>query len=396
VQRWFGWWVAAAAGLQVALYVVATQPGLAGTSDSVIYLHAAHTLRTAGQLLNPDGSPYRFWPPLYPLLLAAAHGAGAARLLHGACLVGGLAGWSWLGRRLLPTAAALALPWLLALSTPWLVVSKFVWGETLFLALVAAYAVALFQALRWQQRHWWIVATVLAALLPLARTAGFFLLLGVGIGLLLHRATRLGWRSVLHLAVAAVGGIAWHVYALLVAAPSVYRLNRGWAQFFSSAADYGFVLARWLLPVKAAWRPEFPLLWAALLVGFFAVGWPRRAMLSSVPTATPPDTQKLFLRLLWAMASTFVLLLLVSTTFTRSASGLYDSERYASVLVGPVLLLVLHRASAEAASARHARSWAARGVLLVLLAWVAYSGARALGNARQLRQVPGMSWTVGK
>ena len=60
-----------AALVQLTLFATATAPGLAGTSDSIYYLHAAQTLRDSGRLLNPDGTAYRYWPPLYPMLLRA-------------------------------------------------------------------------------------------------------------------------------------------------------------------------------------------------------------------------------------------------------------------------------------------------------------------------------------
>ncbi|WP_460504197.1 hypothetical protein, partial [Hymenobacter agri] len=72
--------------VQLGLFAYCTAPGLAGTSDSRLYLYAAHMLRATSQLLHPDGSPYRYWPPLYPLLLAAVGSLNGVRLLHGAAL----------------------------------------------------------------------------------------------------------------------------------------------------------------------------------------------------------------------------------------------------------------------------------------------------------------------
>ena len=385
--RWF--WPGLALGLllQLGLYAYATAPGLAGTADTTFYLHAARTLRAAGHLLHPDGSPYRYWPPLYPVLLAAVGSLAGARWLHGACLALSLVAWSLTGRRWLPAARAAALPPLLALSTPWLVVSKFGWGETVFLALFAGYAGALLGWLRTARGGWLALATALGFLLPLQRTVGFFLLAGVGVGLLVFAWQHPRWRVpvLLHLLLSSIGGLAWHYYALLLAAPSVYRLNRGWPQFFSSAADYGFVLTRWLLPLRAEWRAMLPVaLWAALLPVLLGLLWPR-------PAPTLPAARRSFggqllrpplLHLLWAGAVALVLFLLVATTFTRSAAGLYDAERYASVLYAPVLLLALHRWPAG-----RGPRWLGT---LILAIWLLYSGARALGNARQLRALPVM------
>jgi hypothetical protein len=383
--------VGLAALVQLALFAAATAPGLAGTSDSGFYLHAAGTLREAGRLLNPDGSAYRYWPPLYPALVALMGSPSGVRVLHGACLVASLVAWSRLGRWLLPGPGAAVLPWAVALSTPWLVVSKFVWGEVAFLALFAGYAGALFQWWRTRQGGWFALAAGLGFLLPLQRTAGFFLLAGVGAGLLLEtRKQPKQWAPLTgHFALTVLGGLAWHYYALLLAAPSVYKLNRGWPQFFSSAADYGFVLSRWLLPVKAAWRPELSLLWALALVGILMLLWPQRPR---GPVAESPSGNELpsatrFLRVLWTSTVVFVLLLIISTTFTRSAAGLHDAERYASVLFAPVVVLAVHRVAGQAG--RPGLPQLARLVVMGVVGfWLLYSAGRAVSNVAALRKLP--------
>jgi hypothetical protein len=388
----FAWSLGLAALLQGLLFWYLTGPGLSGTADSAYYLHAAGTLRTVGQLLHPDGTAYRYWPPLYPVLAALFCSPTALRLLHGLALLSSLLLWSRLGQRLLPPRRAMLLPWLLATSTPWLLVSKFVWGETVFLALFAAYAAALYQWLATGQRRWLGLATALGFLLPLTRTAGFFLLLGTG-GALLASRPRRPWPVLLHLAGSLLGGLAWHYYALLLAAPSVYRLNRGWAQLLSSAADYGFVLGRWLLPLPAAWRLTLPAaLWGLGLLALLLLCWPRQVGTepASRPCASSDQPGPPFQSLLWAWVAGFVGLIILATTFTRSAAGLHDAERYASVLFGPVALLVLRRwpDSSPAASTRRWLLW------LLLGLGLAYTAGRAASNVVALRQRPPVAWPV--
>ena len=189
-----GWLVAVGALVQLALFAYVAAPGLAGTGDSRYYLHAAQTLRESGQLLNIDGTPYRFWPPLYPVLLAVTGSLAGVRLLHGAALLGSLLLWGWLGRQLLPARRALLLPLLLALGTPGLLVGKFVWAECIFTLLAAAYAALLLQWLRSARGEWMVMATVAGLLLPWQRTLGLFWLAGVGAALLVgswrHLAAR--------------------------------------------------------------------------------------------------------------------------------------------------------------------------------------------------------------
>jgi hypothetical protein len=71
----------------------------------------------------------------------------------------------------------------------------------------------------------------------------------------------------------------------------------------------------------------------------------------------------------------------VSTTFTRSAAGLHDSERYASVLFAPVALLALSRLQV--------RGW----VWAVLLGgWLGFAALRAGANAAAFRRQPVLAW----
>ena len=349
-QQWLGWAVGLAALVQLALFATATAPGLAGTSDSAYYLHAAQTLRDTGHLLNPDGTAYRFWPPLYPILLRACGPLAAIRVLHGVCLLGSLLLWSWLGARLLPARRALVLPMLLALSTPWLLVGKFVWAESGFLLLFAAYMALLYGWLRTGRGVWWAAATAVGFLLPLQRTLGLFLLAGVGVGLLLG-----GWRQlemrkrclvVMQLAISVVGGLMWQWYALL-AGPSRYHPSQGWGQLLSSGADFGFVLCRWLLPLPTAGRTLLPhAVWAVALLMLFGGLWPRHPFGQRLleKTFNPKASEipgQLLLRILWSAALTLVALVAILTVFSQSAAGIHDAERYASIVFAPVLLLVL-------------------------------------------------------
>lgn len=398
------WWpfvglVVAAGLLQLALFGYVTALGLAGTGDSRYYLHAAQTLRATGFLLNPDGTPYRYWPPLYPMLLRAMGSLAGVRVLHGACLLGSLLLWSWLGRQLLPPRRALVVPVLLALSTPWLLVSKFVWAENVFLLLFGAYAVALWQWLRTGRWSWWAAATAVGLLLPLQRTLGLFLLAGVGV-LLLSAWQRLSslrrGQLLLHLVVSGTGGVLWQWYALLVAGPSRYHPSRGWSQLLSSGADYGFVVGRWLLPLPTTGRVLLPdVLWAAVLVGLFALLWPRKqteqpvnepnsavsitvAVTSAMPmNGTEPDN-RLLLQTLWGASLALVALVAALTVFAQSAASIHDAERYASVLFAPVVVLVL--AAWPASRLR----WLGRALLAI---WLLGAAVRVGHVALDLRRV---------
>ena len=371
-----------------------TQRGFGGTTDSKHYLWAAHTLRTSGRLLAPDGTPFRFWGPLYPMWLAVFYGTAGVRLLHGLALLVQLGLWARIGRWLLPPHRAAALAWAMALSAAVLVPAKFIWSETVFGALGAVYFYGLLAWLRTEKKGWLVLATAAGFLLPLQRTSGFFLLAGAGAGLLLTGRWHTRWRALaLHWLGCAAGGLAWNYYAELVAGPPVYQAVRGWAALGSSAADYGFVLTRWFLPLAASWTERWPWLWALVLPALLALLWPRPASSRAVaavaqpqpqPQPGPPEQAVLRQRrLLWYAWLFSIIALLVATNLTRAHAGPHDAERYCAVLVGPVALLALAR---WPISSTERWRWLGRGVLAC---WLAYSAVRTGHNAQELsRRLP--------
>ena len=390
--KWPGWWPAgAAAGVLLALYLALTARGLGGTGDSAHYLAAAHSLRTAGRLLGPDGLPYRYWGPLYPALLAVFATPGAARLLHGLALLGTLGLWAGAGRCLLPARRAAALPWALALSTALLVPAKFVWSETVFGLLVAAYAAALLAWQRTGRGAWLGWATAAGFMLPLQRTAGFFVLLGAGTGLLLtgFAGGRSGWRLAAHGAACAAGGIAWNVYAEVLAGPPRPPAQGDFHKLIGSLADYGFVLGRWFAPLGTGLRAAGPFwLWIGLLAGLLAALGPRRPAASSPAAAISPPPEA-GLRFLWALVAVYVLGHALAATSARGATGLHDTERYLAALAGPVLLLALARWPAAGPG-----PWRQLLNGTVLAAWLGYSALRVGHNVAALQPRPPQAWPV--
>ncbi len=384
----------------LALYWWVTGPGLAGTADTQNYLYAARSLRQAGHLLMPNGESFAAWPPLFPVLLrlvGAPASMGSVRGLQAAGLAGALVGWSLVGRQLLPAGRARALPLLLALSAPALAASKFIWSETVFGLLWAAYFLSLLAWLRaggWQRG---LLATTLGCLLPLQLVAGVFLLLGTGLGLVWPGSRRLVRPSraaqLAHLLGSVTGLVAWQMYqagppALLgqleaTAAPQLL------ARLLSSLADYGFVLGRWLLPLPSASRLALPSLgWALLLpVGLLGLAGGARVrpvVPTNSPEPAPPDGPAQMAgvagRLLFGSLAVSLPLLLLSTVLGRAGLGLDEAERYLTPLFPPVALLLL-RAWPRAGRL----AWLGRGLLLGSLL---YQALRLGHTARYLHQLP--------
>lgn len=377
----------------LGLFLYMTGLGFGGTSDSQKYLWAAKTWRESRRLMAPDGRPYRYWGPLYPLLLAAFYRPAAVRLLHGAALVIQLILWGRIGKWLLPAGRAAFLPWLVALSAAILVPAAFIWSETVFGAIAVAYIFPLLEWCRRGKASWLVIATAAGFLLPLQRTSGFFLLAGVGAGILFTGLWRGHWRQLLaHWVGCAAGGLVWNYYAEVVAGPPAYQNIYAWDEL-GSLADYGFVLARWFVPLAASWRDAAPVLWAvvlgALLYGLFPVnrrleGGTQFAFRSQLAITAQS------LQLLWWVVLLTVVALLFATYALRAATGTHNAERYCAVLVGPVVLLALARWPARPPLAGR---WAGRWLGPVLLGgWLAYSAVRVGHNVQQQRKRPLMQW----
>lgn len=381
----FGWALGLGALSLLGLYLALSRGGFGGTGDSFYYLAAARSLRAGGHMLGPDGTAYRFWGPLYPALLSVFASPVGVRWLHGAALLAHLGLWSWVGRFLLGRRSWV-LPLAVALSTAVLVPAKFIWSETVFVALAAAYCAPLAAWLRTGRGHWLAWATGAGFLLPLQRTSGVFLLAGAAVGLLMSGAWRgrSRWLLLAHGTGCCVGVLGWSYYAAL-AGPAESGLPGGWLKLLNTLADYGFVLARWFGPLAAEWRGTTPAGaagWALALVGLLGVLWPRTNL--QKPELLGPGVA---LRLFWWVVVADVLGHVVAVTRTRAGAGLHDTERYLAAVAGPVLLLALARWPAAGAG-----RW--RQVLngLVLVAWLGYSALRVGHNVAELRQRPPIVW----
>ena len=378
------WMVTAGAGLlALGLYLYVASPGLAGTADTYHYLSAAYSLQTTGHLLIADGRAFTWWPPLFVVVLSVIGSSGGVLWLNGLSLLGSLAGWSAAGHRLLPARRAWALPLLLALSSTSLAVSKFVWSESLFNLLWASYFIVL---LAWLRRGGWrlgVLATVLGCLLPLQRIAGIFLLAGVGAGLLwaglsarqVARPSRL--MQLAHL-VGAGSGLA---VFFLRKGLSVTNPYPTYIPLSQAAADYGFVLSRWLVPLPIAWLPLVPTgVWLLLLLLICLLLFPRAPQAKQAGYDWPDEQEVIGVRILYSALLFYLILLIASVMRARAGTGLQEAERFATALYPPLMLLVLR-------AWPHRGRWATRlgpGLLGLLLL---YQGGRVVHSSQHLRRV---------
>ena len=176
-------------------------PGLVG--DSVTYISTARSLLAGEGFVRFDGIVVTHWPPLYPLLLAAATlGApdpmAAAGFINAAAfgLTVFFAGW-WLGRRIgsrfLAVWAALAI----ALSAPLTYIAYNALSETVFILLTVLALLAADEHLRSGRLSHLMLAAVWTALACLTRYPGVAVIAVVTAALLFQPGVglpRKAWR----------------------------------------------------------------------------------------------------------------------------------------------------------------------------------------------------------
>ena len=184
------------AGLSGAGLVIAAVslygPGL--THDSTAYIFAAKSL-LKGSGLEYFGypSPFIQWPPLYPILLAAAQVLGIGHpeasaainaIAHGLIII--ITGY-WLYSRLKCKLCAIFGTVLLVFSLPLIQVSKYLWTETLFILFFILFYINLENFIKSQRYSYLTLAGIFAALACVDRYAGVTVVLTAAIFLLFQR-----------------------------------------------------------------------------------------------------------------------------------------------------------------------------------------------------------------
>src|SRR5688572_11016985 len=131
------WMILSAAIIVLSLVIqfYVTNCGLLLTHDSLEYLSAAIGFREHGVLTGTDGTPYVFWPPLFPLILSFFKDAPTVMVWINLALSGCVGVLiSRLGSRHLTDVrlrTAFLASWMLGIHQ--LLISVFLWSELIFL-----------------------------------------------------------------------------------------------------------------------------------------------------------------------------------------------------------------------------------------------------------------------
>jgi hypothetical protein len=313
--------VLAVAALAAAAVLVATAPhGPRVTTDSVLYLSTADSLREHHNLAWYQGTPLTHFPPGYPTALAVAgelagSGVLGGRILNALCLaLIVVLGWMLLRRHVESPALRLAGVVGLAVAPTLFFVASAAWSEPLFIVLVLATVLALEMAIErpasWQ---WPIAAALLASGAFFVRYAGLWLIATTAVVLLLggRRLSSPGERVRRLVVFAIVVSIvpAWVIARNLRLANGHPFSQRGEpnTSLDTAVADTTDGIVRWLLPEDAAAVALVTLL-AALIVAI-GVWLVHRRDIPRSRAAVPPRA------LLWPLAllvSSYIAFLLAS------------------------------------------------------------------------------------
>jgi len=371
-RRWLAAWMVTAAGV-LTLLSFTRGLGLGITPDSVSYLSAADSLVHGKGLLDFDNEIFSAWPPLLPLLLAAARTvtgkADTVAWIAQIVLYGGtlafLVAWSirrgsspWVSW---PLAAALVLAY------PPLRVASTLWSELLFSALsLLALERLVASRHRDSSRAFWIAVAASAAA-ALTRYIGVALILTGFVYLLVtwpgSRAVRLR-RALLFTVIAAIPLGLWALRNLQLGEGLTGPRHPALLDTGQILSFLGHPLPRLflgespssLLP-DAAWLALFVLLWSAMFV--WSRRWRRHAR-----SAT--DAQ--------ARDDAFILLLFIGIFFGTLAVAVSRSAmdrpnlRLLAPMVWPTLMVPALIASSFEEGRRHRIGRCCTVAALVLIA----------------------------
>ena len=247
-------------GVLGAALVLARQVnyGVGLTADAVNYISVARSLLDGNGFTEFNGDIYHGWPPLYPLLLAAASlgifdpltvaGPLNAALFGLAVFAVGMYLRTRLESRLLLLWCCLAI----ALAGPLLNVAQFAWSEMLFILLVMLALMQVERLLRTGDNSALIWAGAFTALACLSRYIGVTLVAAVVPLLALQRGVALpeNVRRIIIYALIALAPLSLWLLRnqLLVGSPTGYRENPASISVAQLLYQIPDVIQEWLFP----------------------------------------------------------------------------------------------------------------------------------------------------
>src|SRR5688572_14502031 len=209
-------WIILIAALSacIGLEMYGRSCGFILVSDSLQFLSAAESFRTEGKFLSPDGSYYSYWPPLFPVVLAATSKPlvllvwvnVVCKIIIGLTLV-------YFSSIFFRTFKMKALFISISMINVYIImISVFVRSELLFMCLIFANAYFAFNLKR-PYYFWWFLIT--GFLMCLQRNAGLFWISGICVWMIVEPESSFGRnfrRAALFFVVSTSGLWAWNFY----------------------------------------------------------------------------------------------------------------------------------------------------------------------------------------
>ncbi|MDP6418785.1 MAG: glycosyltransferase family 39 protein [Candidatus Krumholzibacteria bacterium] len=324
--------------LPLVLLMSATSPwGPGVTPDSVYYLSTADSLADGKGFLQFDGTPYTFWPPLYPLLISLGSLLAIPQLLWvrllGALCIALSTGFAlqWLFRELRSPFLAAWASLALLLSPIFFEIGLQAWTEGPFLLFSLLF---LLQFLKYRERESWrdlILAALWATLAWLCRHPGITLVASAGLLILftgspgrrLVRALGFGVLATLLPAVWILRNLLLFGAVAGERAPSTTPFHENLIQVFTETA-------RWILPARIPFAGPLALAGILLLMGFLY--WKRNN------AGQVAASESRLLSTFWLYILLYLALLVWS-----SSTVAYEpiNMRYLSAIYLPLVLLLL-------------------------------------------------------
>jgi len=376
-------WKASVCGLVGAAIVLigTARFGIATSPDSAAYLSAARSLVAGNGFIRYDDEPYTHWPPMVPLLLAAAGRIGieqltAFRYVNAACfgltvLLTGLT----LGDRVLSLRV-----WRIGMAAvlcayPLVRINVYAWSEGVFVLFLVLFARSLDAYLR--KPSLWIIlgCGVWAACAILTRYIGL-IVVPVGLWIIFLGIRRSPGRAIrdaaLFLILAMTPIVIW-----LIRNQTVSGTPTGWrtevrAPLWRNAWLMADAVSQWILPevIPTAIR-------CAALAAFLAlilILWIRYEKQHSV---IPGGLRSAAWSPWVCLTATYALGLVVATSTIELGATL--DQRFASPLFIPMLVILVPATELVFSNARlFGNRWLWRSAGLAVCVWIGYL---AIGTA---------------
>lgn len=333
--------------------------GLLLTSDSLQYLSAAHSFKTEGIFLSPDGSLYTYWPPLFPVILSLADSPELVLPWINVCVTPGIAFLLFfLADRIFEKNIFRIIFIMISLcNVQMIMISVFLWSELIFFLFVLMAVVC---AVKMKHSNlWFVILLIVLCLMCLQRNAGAFLVPAFSLWFLLDRdrsqRERI-FKSILMLVVGLGGLVIWNVYLSFFTPSGFYFYKH---EFFGELAfnlsRFASTLCGFIIPLSEGPAGVFGCILILIMI-FFLFKTERSGL------------QQLIVLLVLFYFSGFIVL---------GKLDAYEMDRYLSVIVAFIYMIFL---SLNEKMTMKIRPIQQRALVIILMLWLIYPLARTLKN----------------